>query len=213
MRAPGPCESIRPQIRGLRPAWRSRGVTDEPWRRRPACWAQALIRSHYPYLTESVVAALHVRRAGWLSAQQMGMYLLERARDLGTTFRSGHVEAVRLSATTASMASTLDPRRKDRLRHIRKCGGTILQEGRRPVRHWTFPSTPSCTSSWLSKTLGASSTAAPLCSSGTIQICLPWQAGGAGDAPSRSRDTLADGALAGRCAHASGRWRRQQAPL
>ena len=24
----------------------------------------------------------------------MGMYLLERARDLGTAFRSGHVEAV-----------------------------------------------------------------------------------------------------------------------
>src|SRR5688572_21867120 len=39
-----------------------------------------LIRKYFPYVTNRAVAALHVRRAGWLSAQQLGMYLLETAR-------------------------------------------------------------------------------------------------------------------------------------
>ncbi|MBI2759010.1 MAG: FAD-binding oxidoreductase [Chloroflexi bacterium] len=53
-----------------------------------------LIRKHFPYLTEDAVAALHVRRAGWLSAQQLGMILLETARRLGVGFESARVEAV-----------------------------------------------------------------------------------------------------------------------
>ena len=48
-----------------------------------------LIRKYFPYLTERAVAALHVRRAGWLSAQQLGMYLLETARSRGVRFKSG----------------------------------------------------------------------------------------------------------------------------
>jgi glycine/D-amino acid oxidase-like deaminating enzyme len=67
-----------------------------------------IIRQYFPYLTEEAVAALHVRRAGWLSAQQLGMYLLETARKQGVRFASGrvtgvdvtngHVSGVRLSA-------------------------------------------------------------------------------------------------------------------
>ena len=53
-----------------------------------------LIRKYFPYLTGKAVAALHVRRAGWLSAQQLGMVLLETARRLGVRFESGRVEAV-----------------------------------------------------------------------------------------------------------------------
>ena len=53
-----------------------------------------LIQKHFPYLTEKAVAALHARRAGWLSAQQLGMHLLERARAQGTQFSSGRIEAV-----------------------------------------------------------------------------------------------------------------------
>jgi len=41
----------------------------------------ALIQKHFPYLSDKTVAALHARRAGWLSAQQLGMYMLERARN------------------------------------------------------------------------------------------------------------------------------------
>jgi len=47
---------------------------------------QTLIRKHFPYLSERTVAVVHPRRCGWLSAQQLGMYLLERAREHGTTF-------------------------------------------------------------------------------------------------------------------------------
>lgn len=67
-----------------------------------------LIRKYFPYLTERAVAALHVRRAGWLSAQQLGMYLLESARSRGVHFESarvhevdivnGHVNGVTLSS-------------------------------------------------------------------------------------------------------------------
>lgn len=53
-----------------------------------------LIRKYFPYLTEKAVAALHVRRAGWLSAQQLGMYLLETAKRFGVRFEAGRVEAV-----------------------------------------------------------------------------------------------------------------------
>ena len=53
-----------------------------------------LIRKYFPYLTEHVVAALHVRRAGWLSAQQLGMYLLETARQHGVRFESARVIGV-----------------------------------------------------------------------------------------------------------------------
>jgi sarcosine oxidase, subunit beta len=52
----------------------------------------AHIQREYPYLAPDTVAVLHARRCGWLSAQQLGMYLLEQARNLGVQFRSAHVE-------------------------------------------------------------------------------------------------------------------------
>src|SRR5262245_27017858 len=56
----------------------------------------ALIRTHFPYLTEKAVAALHVRRAGWLSAQQLGMHLLETARKFGVRYERGKVTGVEI---------------------------------------------------------------------------------------------------------------------
>jgi glycine/D-amino acid oxidase-like deaminating enzyme len=53
-----------------------------------------LILKHFPYLTPDVVAALHVRRAGWFSAQQLGMLLLEQARNCGVSFYSARVVGV-----------------------------------------------------------------------------------------------------------------------
>jgi glycine/D-amino acid oxidase-like deaminating enzyme len=53
-----------------------------------------LIHKYFPYITDTAVAALHVRRAGWLSAQQLGMYLLETARRRGVRFESAQVTAV-----------------------------------------------------------------------------------------------------------------------
>jgi glycine/D-amino acid oxidase-like deaminating enzyme len=68
------------------------------------------IRRRFPFLTPDVIAMLHPRRCGWLSAQQLGMHMLERAREHGlrvlparveeVEVRGGRVEAVRLSSGT-----------------------------------------------------------------------------------------------------------------
>ena len=52
------------------------------------------IRHAFPYLSEKVVALIHARRCGWFSVQQLGMYLLERAREHGVRFLSARVERV-----------------------------------------------------------------------------------------------------------------------
>lgn len=44
------------------------------------------ILRHFPYLTKKVEVAMHVRRAGWFSAQQLGMYLFNVARTNGVKF-------------------------------------------------------------------------------------------------------------------------------
>ncbi len=53
-----------------------------------------LIRRYYSYVTEQTVAALHVRRAGWVSAQQLGMYLLEQARARGVRLEKHAIDQV-----------------------------------------------------------------------------------------------------------------------
>lgn len=55
---------------------------------------QALIRRHFPYLNETIIAVVHARRCGWLSAQQLGMYMLEQARANGARLIQARVEAV-----------------------------------------------------------------------------------------------------------------------
>ena len=58
---------------------------------------RGVIHQYFPYLTDRAIAALHVRRAGWLSAQQLGMYLLETARRRGIRFESGRVAGVHVA--------------------------------------------------------------------------------------------------------------------
>ena len=53
-----------------------------------------LIHQHYPFLSKDVVGLLHARRCGWLSAQQLGMYMLDQAKARGVRFLSGRVEGV-----------------------------------------------------------------------------------------------------------------------
>ena len=72
-----------------------------------------LIRNHFPYLTERALAALHIRRAGWLSAQQLGMYLLEAGRKRGVQFESAHITGVdvandRVTGVTLSSGERVD---------------------------------------------------------------------------------------------------------
>jgi glycine/D-amino acid oxidase-like deaminating enzyme len=55
---------------------------------------QALIQQHFPYLNDGTIAVVHARRCGWLSAQQLGMYMLEQARAGGARLLRGRVQVV-----------------------------------------------------------------------------------------------------------------------
>lgn len=55
-----------------------------------------LIQKYFPYLTKNAAAALHVRRAGWLSAQQFGQYLLDQARSAGVRLERGNITRVEI---------------------------------------------------------------------------------------------------------------------
>jgi glycine/D-amino acid oxidase-like deaminating enzyme len=54
----------------------------------------SLIRRHFPYLAPETVAVAHARRAGWLSAQQLGMVMLEAARERGVKLLHGRVVGI-----------------------------------------------------------------------------------------------------------------------
>ncbi len=66
----------------------------------------------FPCLSDEVVGALHVRRAGWFSAQQLGRLLLDRAQAGGARWLRGQVQAVetvagRVAAVRAATSSGL----------------------------------------------------------------------------------------------------------
>ena len=54
----------------------------------------SLIRRHFPFLAPSTVAVVHARRAGWLSAQQLGMAMLEAARECEVSLLKGQVVGI-----------------------------------------------------------------------------------------------------------------------
>lgn len=56
----------------------------------------AKLRRVFPFLGDNVTAGLHVRRAGWMSAQQLGAYLLEEARRQGVRLQRTRVSGVRV---------------------------------------------------------------------------------------------------------------------
>jgi glycine/D-amino acid oxidase-like deaminating enzyme len=57
-----------------------------------------IIQKNFPYLSEDVAGVLHVRRAGWLSAQQYGMLLLEQAKASGASLLEDRVVGVETAA-------------------------------------------------------------------------------------------------------------------
>jgi glycine/D-amino acid oxidase-like deaminating enzyme len=70
----------------------------EEWRDQPEgadlILEDMLLQQAFPYLATDIFAALHSRRCGWLSGQQLGMELLERARVAGVEIIEGRVESV-----------------------------------------------------------------------------------------------------------------------
>jgi glycine/D-amino acid oxidase-like deaminating enzyme len=55
---------------------------------------QRMIQNYFPYLSKNIVALIHARRCGWFSVQQLGVYLLERAKERGVRFLQARVEGV-----------------------------------------------------------------------------------------------------------------------
>jgi D-arginine dehydrogenase len=52
---------------------------------------RALIRRTFPSFAEDIATVIHIRRAGDISAQQLGQYMLERIRDAGGRLVTGRV--------------------------------------------------------------------------------------------------------------------------
>jgi glycine/D-amino acid oxidase-like deaminating enzyme len=55
---------------------------------------QTIIQKYFPYLSKNIVAVVHARRCGWFSVQQLGMYMMERAKERGVRLIEGRVEGV-----------------------------------------------------------------------------------------------------------------------
>ncbi len=91
---------------------------DDHWQLSPADWQTApagldllwgaeVLKRRFSGLSDDILAGLHVRRAGWLSAQQLGRMLLEEARQRGlreyrarlvaVETQGGRVRAIRLA--------------------------------------------------------------------------------------------------------------------
>lgn len=58
---------------------------------------QTIIQKYFPYLSGNIVAAVHARRCGWLSVQQLGMYMLDRAKEHGARLLSAKVIGVEIN--------------------------------------------------------------------------------------------------------------------
>ena len=89
--------------------------------------SQKLLREHFPYTTPNAVAALHVRRAGWFSAQQLGMYLLERAREHGVELKRARVVDIGVREGCISSVS-LDDGSLIAVKHFVDAAGPFVTE-------------------------------------------------------------------------------------
>lgn len=89
----------------------------------------ALLRQHFPYLDERVRAALHVRRCGWFSGQQLGMYLLEQAREHGVRLIEARVEAVQVRQNRVDAVRVAGPGGTETIstRHFVNAAGPMIK--------------------------------------------------------------------------------------
>jgi glycine/D-amino acid oxidase-like deaminating enzyme len=73
----------------------------------------AELAAHFPYVTGNAVGAVHVRRAGWFSAQQLGAWMLDRSRRHGATLVRAEMLGIdvtrdRVSGVVLSDGSTIE---------------------------------------------------------------------------------------------------------
>jgi sarcosine oxidase, subunit beta len=89
-----------------------------------------LIRAAYPFINPDTKAMLHTRRCGWLSAQQLGMVLLEKARNAGAQLLDGRISAVKLhnNAVVSVIAQTTQTAVEIQTRRFVNAGGPYLRQ-------------------------------------------------------------------------------------
>jgi glycine/D-amino acid oxidase-like deaminating enzyme len=89
-----------------------------------------LIRRHFPYLNGATVAVAHARRAGWMSAQQLGMVMLERARQHGARLLRGKVVGVDTAGGRVRAVEVEQGRERQSLQctHFVIAAGPMLKE-------------------------------------------------------------------------------------
>jgi sarcosine oxidase subunit beta len=124
----GPLRTHQPGTSGYRPAAPD-GFHDEPDGADLLLGAD-LILKYFPYLTTKAVAALHARRAGWLSAQQLGMTLLEGARRRGVQFESARVDAVEVEKSQVRGVRLASGERIDTPLFVNAAGPYLSDVGR-----------------------------------------------------------------------------------
>ncbi len=79
---------------------------------------------HFPYLTSEVAGAVHVRRAGWFSAQQLGSWMLGEARRLGCRVVASEVTSIETRGGRVSEVGLSDGTRL-RTGAVVNCGGPL----------------------------------------------------------------------------------------
>lgn len=86
-----------------------------------------LLHQHFPYITPKAVAGLHVRRAGWFSAQQLGAYLLSQARSHGTQLIQARISGVEVRQNRVHAVLLQDGSRIE-THHFVNAAGPLLKE-------------------------------------------------------------------------------------
>ena len=88
-----------------------------------------LIQEHFPYLPPGTVAAVHARRCGYFSAQQLGAYLLEKIKSCGGRLIEGEISAVHTFEEQVKSVdiSTTEGTRQIQTPHLVNAAGPMLQ--------------------------------------------------------------------------------------
>lgn len=88
-----------------------------------------LIRKHFPFLTHDTIALAHARRAGWLSAQQLGAVMLEAVRARGVRIVKGSVVGIESGTRVRAVEVERDGERlKLEADHVVLAGGPMQSE-------------------------------------------------------------------------------------
>ncbi len=95
----GDSASTRIRMHGMRSAASYQPALSPGWETAPdgvdVLMDRASIRAHFPSLAPDAATILHIRRAGDISGQQLGQFMLEAIRAAGGTLRRARVMGVR----------------------------------------------------------------------------------------------------------------------